>query len=99
MNDYILFMHDDVPAGADTSGDAWARYFTKLRGSGRFDGGSSIGAGECLSKTGTTKPVTSHLSGYIRVRAESLEEAKRLVVGNPVFESGGTVELRELPRD
>jgi hypothetical protein len=100
MNDYILLMHDDVPAGANASnGDGWGRYFTKLRESGRFEGGSSIGTGVCVSKAGAAKPVTSHLSGYIRVRAESLDDARSFVAGNPVFEAGGTVEIRELPRD
>jgi hypothetical protein len=56
MNDYILFMHDDIPAGAEaSSGDAWGRYFTTLRESGRFDGGSSIGTGVCVKKTGLAK--------------------------------------------
>jgi hypothetical protein len=41
---------------------------------------------------------TSHLSGFIRVVADSLDHARTLVVGNPVFESGGTVEIRELPQ-
>jgi len=36
--------------------------------------------------------------GYIRVRAENLARAKELVVGNPVFEGSGTVEIRELPK-
>ena len=43
--------------------------------------------------------MTSHLSGYLRVEAASLEDACRFLEGNPVFESGGTVEIRELPRD
>lgn len=43
--------------------------------------------------------ITAHLSGYIRVQAESLEAAKALLDGNPTFEAGGTVEIRELPRD
>jgi hypothetical protein len=37
------------------------------------------------------------LAGYIRVRADNLDEAKSLLAGNPVFEAGGTVEIRELP--
>jgi hypothetical protein len=41
---------------------------------------------------------SSHLSGYIRVKAESLEAAKRLLKANLVFEAGGTVDVRELPR-
>jgi hypothetical protein len=32
------------------------------------------------------------------VNANDLEQAKSLLVGNPVFEAGGTVEIRELPR-
>jgi hypothetical protein len=34
----------------------------------------------------------------IRVRANSLDEAVGLPAGHPVFEAGGTVEIRELPR-
>ena len=43
-------------------------------------------------------PVTRQISGYIRVRAEDLNAARELVFGNPVYEAGGTVEIRELPR-
>jgi hypothetical protein len=32
------------------------------------------------------------------VKAESLDQAKTLLAGNPQFEAGGTVEIRELPR-
>ena len=38
------------------------------------------------------------LTGYIRIRAESLEAARHYLSGNPTFEAGGTVEIRELPR-
>ena len=92
MNDYIFLMHDD--AGAEDEA-AWGPYLAMLRASGRFNGGSSIGKGECV---GSAKPV-SPLTGYLRVAAESLEEARMLLVGNPVLLGGGTVEIRELPRD
>jgi hypothetical protein len=36
--------------------------------------------------------------GFIKVQAESLDHARELLKGNPVFEAGGTVEIRELPR-
>ncbi len=99
MNDYIFFMHDDARESAEHNGDAaWEKYFAMLRATGQFSGGSSIGSGVCITKSGAAKEVTSHLSGYIRVQAESLEQAKKLLVGNPVLESGGTVEIRELPR-
>ena len=35
-------------------------------------------------------PVSAHLGGYLRVRAESLDDARRFLAGNPVYESGGT---------
>jgi len=38
------------------------------------------------------------LTGFIRVAADSLEDAQGLSAGNPVSEAGGTVEIRELPR-
>jgi hypothetical protein len=97
VNEYILFMHDDAPQGGDRS-QAWAAYFAKLRQAGAFQGGSAIGDGVCVAKS---KPpgITQHLSGYIRIRAVDLAQARDLVAGNPVFEAGGTVEIRELPRD
>ena len=91
-------MHDDAPLDAGTA-TAWATYLAALRGSGRFDGGSAIGRGECFRREGSPKPLSGSLSGYLRVRAESLEQARAFLVGNPVFEAGGTVEIRELPRD
>jgi len=97
MNDYIFLMHDDVPSHADRGLD-WAPYFERLRAAGAFQGGSAIGGGVCASKRGSTA-FTTHLSGYIRVKAADLTQARELVNGNPVFEAGGTVEIRELPRD
>lgn len=96
MNDYLFLMHD-ATTGSD-SGRDWERYLTKLRASGHFSGGSEIGGGVCVSKSGVTASVTAHLSGYMRVQADSIEEARELLQGNPVFEAGGTVEIRELPR-
>ena len=100
MNDYILLMHDDVPdAGRAASRSGWDAYIAQLASSGRFDGGSSIGAGVCLRKDGLPPPIGSPLTGYLRVRADSLDDAQRFLAGNPAFEAGGTVEIRELPRD
>jgi hypothetical protein len=99
MIDYIFLMHDDAPKGGNDQSDYdWGPYIAKLQGSGHFSGGSAIGAGECINKSGVASRITSYLSGYIRVQAESLSQAKSLLNGNPVFEAGGTVEIRELPR-
>ncbi|MFN7971771.1 MAG: hypothetical protein U0166_05410 [Acidobacteriota bacterium] len=96
MNDYLLLMHHGAPEGGD--GDRWASYLGKLRMAGVFEGGSSIGSGVCVSRGKSVPDITRHLAGYVRVKARSLEDARSLLAGNPVFEAGGVVEIRELPR-
>jgi hypothetical protein len=94
MNDYIFLMHDDAQSPV---GD-WALYLETLRRSGRFEGGSAIGAGACVRKSGEAGAPARHLTGFLRIQAASLDDAKTLLAGNPVFEAGGTVEIRALPR-
>lgn len=96
MAEFLILMHGDAPRGADPG--AWDPYFARLRELGVFDGGSAIGTGAVYRKGADPASVTEQLTGYIRVRAESLEAARDLVQGNPVFEAGGTVEIRALPR-
>src|SRR5664279_5444639 len=97
MRDFLLLMHNDVTARPTP--EMWSSYFLFLRGRGVFEGGSSIGTGESFRKQGKPGNVSDQLSGYIRIRAKSLAEAKELLEGNPVFECGGTVEIRGLPLD
>jgi hypothetical protein len=93
MADFIFLMHDDGGgAGLD-----WEPYLSKLREAGCFQGGSAIGVGECCRKSGAAPEPTAHIGGFIRVTADSLDHAKTLLKGNPVYESGGTVEIRDLP--
>jgi hypothetical protein len=91
---YIFLMHDDC----DADEEAWAPYLRRLEQGGFFEGGSAIGGGVCVRKSGAPASLTAHLAGFIRVNADSLDQAKSLLIGNPVFEAGGTVEIRELPR-
>jgi hypothetical protein len=94
MAEYILLMHDD----AVDDENAWASYIERLNKTGCFQGGSAIGDGICVCKTGSAPQVTTHLTGYIRMNADNLDHAKSMLAGNPLFEAGGTVEIRELPR-
>jgi hypothetical protein len=94
MIDYLFLMHDD---GTSSDDDDWERYIAKLQESGHFNGGSAVGGGECVKKSGVAPKITAHLTGYIRVQAEDFNQAKDLLDGNPVYETGGTVEIRELP--
>ena len=93
MADYLLLMHDDAP-GADRD---WDGYLAGLQASGRLRGGSAIGGGASFRKDGEAGAVSAHLSGFIRIAADSLDEARSVLEGNPVYEAGGTVEIRELP--
>lgn len=100
MNDYLLLMHHDStnPLIANDSA-LWEQYFRALQQSGCFDGGSEIGDGFTFRKTGAPGASCRQLTGYLRVRAASLEAAKSFLAGNPIYEAGGTIEIRELPRD
>ena len=95
MAEYILFMHNDVVAGNQVE---WEPYLQTLKRSGVFEGGSEIGDGICVRKAGAVPQITEHLGGYIRITADTIDHAKSLLAGNPHFEAGGTVEIRELPR-
>lgn len=110
MKDFLLLMHNDaIDSRLANDGKAWEDYFTSLQQSGGFAGGSEIGAGRCFRKkisagdelrTGVAAPANSdHLTGFIRLRVAHMAAAEALLTGNPVYEAGGTVEIRELPSD
>ena len=94
MPEYVFLMHGDAVADEG----AWEPYLRELRQRGVFQGGSAIGDGLCARKNGTPGSLTDHLTGFIRLCADNLDQAKSLLIGNPVFEAGGTVEIRELLR-
>jgi len=96
MPDYLMLMHDDPPKAASDSD--WAAYIETLAKTGKLRGGSAIGGGVARRKSGTAPSITSHIGGFIRIEADSLAEAETLLAGNPVYENGGTVEIRELPK-
>eukprot|EP01042_Synura_sphagnicola_P028176 gene28176-36361_t len=87
MTDYILLMHD---AGADIPPEAWTIYIEGLSRSGHLRSGSAIGGGIACRKDGMDADITAHLTGFIRIEADSLEDAKGLLAGNPAYEAGGT---------
>ena len=100
MKQFMLLMFSDARDGAIAGdGRRWDEYLSGLRASGRFDGGSSIGSGVRARKAGADLPTQLELDGFIRVRAVDLDDARRFLAGNPVYEGGGIVEIRELPVD
>ena len=106
MKDFLLLMHNDaVDSKLANDGKAWEDYFTLLQQSGGFAGGSEIGAGRCFRKESKVvgaaiqQANSDHLTGFIRLRVANMAAAETLLSGNPVYEAGGTVEIRELPSD
>jgi hypothetical protein len=95
MSDYIFLMHND---GSTEGSLDWESYLARLRSAGVFQGGSEIGAGKCMRRSGRVPKISDRIGGFIRVEARDLDHVRELLAGNPVFESGGTVEVRELPR-
>lgn len=93
----MLLMHGDT-IGPERLAD-WGMYLDTLRTSGGWEGGSSIAAGSGHRKIGTAAPTSDHLVGYLLLTADSLDDARGYLGGNPVYEAGGTVEIRELMDD
>ena len=49
-----------------------------------------------MNREGRSPEISSRIFGFIRIRARDIEHAKELVGLNPVFQAGGTVEIREI---
>ena len=94
MAEFIFLMHR-LPEGV-AEGD-WTPWLDRLGRSGHLRGGSEIGDGKTFSKHADPATITSHINGFVRIEAADLDEASSLLAGNPVFEAGGTVEIRHLP--
>lgn len=97
MAEYLFLMHDLTAEGAAPASPDWGPYLAGLASKGVMRGGSAIGGGACFRKQGEAPQITRHLGGYIKIECESLETAQSLLAGNPVYEAGGVVEIRELP--
>jgi len=96
MADFLLLMHDDAVEPIREAD--WNTYLDALGASGALLGGSAVGGGACVRRAGPVPEISRRIVGYVKVRAADLDAARARVPGNPVYEAGGTVEVRELPR-
>jgi len=87
MPQFVLIM-----MGSASNGD-WETYVDKLVGLGKLRGGSSLAKGLRISKGGVDSDCA--VSGYIRLEVADIEKAKSLLIGNPLYEAGGVVEILE----
>ena len=72
----------------------WKIYINSLRGTGMFRGGSALGNVLYANKQNINRSCS--ITGFIRFEADHLSQIQALIEGNPVYESGGEVELLEL---
>jgi hypothetical protein len=100
MPEFIVFMHNDVvDRNLANDGQRWGAYLAELKSTGRFNGGSSIGGGLKFKKGSQPAPSELTVEGFLRIEAKDEEEARKVLEGNPNYEAGGTVEVRELLQD
>lgn len=97
MADFVLLMHDDaVDTRAADDPALWNAYIMHLVEADALEGGSAFGGGVTLRKGGLAPAPRSSITGYMRIEAADLAAARALIPGNPVYEAGGTVEIRAL---
>ncbi|MBL8574843.1 MAG: hypothetical protein JNM13_14300 [Hyphomicrobiaceae bacterium] len=98
MPDFVLLMHDDATDQRAADDPAlWNAYVMHLIEADALEGGSAFGGGITLRKGDRTPAPVSRIAGFMRIEAADLAAARALIPGNPVYEAGGTVEIRELP--
>ena len=110
MSEYLyLFRGGEAPRSSPEAMqrhmDEWRKWIGHLSQQGKFKGGDPLeNGGKTL--TGKSKTVTDGpyaeakdlVGGYLLVTAGSLDEATELARGCPIFESGGTVEVRPIAK-
>ena len=88
MKEFMMLMK-----GSGEVGD-WDAYIKGLVASGKFRGGSALGHGTCARKDGQADDCA--VTGFMRFEAESIDDVRELLNGNPVYEAGFEIEIHEL---
>src|ERR1051326_1207048 len=89
------------PEGMQAQMQKWMNWIQRLRDNGKYIAGDPLeGRGKVISsarKIITDGPFAEGkevVGGYFLIRAESLDEALELSKDCPIFENGGSVEVR-----
>ncbi len=87
MTEYIMINH-----GVGTP-ENWDPYFKMLCDNNHMIGGSAVDHGISVKDSAFSNALTTTMTGYLLIQAESLEKAKEIMALSPVHKAGGTVEL------
>lgn len=107
-NDYLLLFRggcnpeDMTPEQAQTTMNHWMTWMQGLKkrkqltsGFPLQDGGKML-SGPKGKKVVTLRETPDLVGGYLLIKASSLNEATKISKGCPIFNNGGTVELRAI---
>jgi hypothetical protein len=95
---------DRSPEQMQASMQKWRTWMDELGKKGHFKGGEPLEPATGKVVSGKQKVVTDGpyaeakdiVGGYLIVAAETLADATELAKGCPIFENGGTVEVRSI---
>ena len=80
----------------------WGQWIEGMSQQGKFKGGDPLGeegrvlAGPAQISDGPFAEAKDLVGGYVIVQAETIEEAVELAKGCPVYDTGGTTEVRPI---
>jgi len=107
-NDYLLLFRgganpeDMTPEQMKTTMNNWMTWMKGLRkrkqmGSGQplQDGGKLL-SGSKGGKVAALRDTPQSIGGYMLIKAKNLTEATKIAKGCPIFNNGGSVELRSI---
>src|ERR1051325_5881047 len=90
------------PEGMQAQMQKWMDWISRLRADGKYVAGDPLkGEGKVLTSRkiitdGAFAEGKEIVGGYFLIRAETLEEAAELARDCPIFEGGGSVEVRAI---
>lgn len=92
-----LFKNDTSEESSKGDVSGWNHFIDKLAVAEHFVGGGPLGAGCVRKRESTIDEVSEQFGGYMVITAGSLQEAAALLDDCPTIQSGGSVEVREVP--
>jgi hypothetical protein len=106
MNNFMfVFRGGETPTSPETMQaqmQKWMTWIQRLRDQGKYIAGDPLQAG---GKVLTSRKIITDgpfaegkevVGGYFLIRAESLDEAAEMAKDCPIFENGGSVEVRAI---
>ena len=95
MTNYLFAFRGTLdPDSPATQEAVWRTWFARL-GEAIVDWGHRVGHCTTVRAERPAHPAPDSLTGYLVVRAESMDQATELAKGCPILPAGGSVEVGE----